>query len=520
MFNSSGIYRISSAANALGYKPYWLDLNSFKDTTGGKVINSQNDLYSFGSRISQKSKLFNRFVWEPVNYEGFKKITYNSTDQKNSELMTGIFKNIPKDIPVVATHVWPAQAAVHAGMERVVNAIPDNWPMALHLAEGSIHTVQTHSSLLGYRMLNGMDGRRILKPMPADSIMYTGHYIDHELVSNIDNDCAARIMRAKKKRPVRFLLTIGGAGAQREIFSAIISFLMPYIKAGKAVLYINVGDYKEAWDELTGNVSELNKEAVLHFDRWDDTKNFANEAKGYIKDMFSQTHMAKRTVLSFVGIFLMGFAISLFSLSNFGVDPYTSMNMNISSVVGMSFGTYQLIVNAVILLVALIVAHRGLIGVGTAFNMVLVGYTCDFFEKLLSPLVSGVFAQRIVLLVVAVVLMCFATSLFFTADIGVGAYDTVAFMITQRTKVPMKVTRVITDVSVVLIGLVVSGGLAAVFKGNFSEIKNIGIGTVITAFCTGPLVTFFNKHVSEKILNVDYGRVGKKLLASLSKKQG
>lgn len=116
--------------------------------------------------------------------------------------------------------------------------------------------------------------------------------------------------------------------------------------------------------------------------------------------------------------------------------------------------------------------------------------------------------------------MCFATSLFFTADIGVGAYDTVAFMITQRTKVPMKVTRVITDVSVVLIGLVVSGGLAAVFKGNFSEIKNIGIGTVITAFCTGPLVTFFNKHVSEKILNVDYGRVGKKLLASLSKKQG
>ena len=277
-----GHYRISmaiaSAANALGYKPYWLDLNSFKDTTGGKVINAQNDLYSLGSRISQKSKLFNRFVWEPVNYEGFKKITYNSTDQKNSELMTGIFKNIPKDIPVVATHVWPAQAAVHAGMERVVNAIPDNWPMALHLAEGSIHTVQTHSSLLGYRMLNGMDGRRILKPMPADSIMYAGHYIDHELVSNIDNDCAARIMRAKKKRPVRFLLTIGGAGAQREIFSAIISFLMPYIKAGKAALYINVGDYKEAWDELTGNVSELNKEAVLHFDRWDDTKNFANEA--------------------------------------------------------------------------------------------------------------------------------------------------------------------------------------------------------------------------------------------------
>ena len=126
-----------------------------------------------------------------------------------------------------------------------------------------------------------------------------------------------------------------------------------------------------------------------------------------------------------------------------------------------------------------------------------------------DALVSGAFAERIVLLAVAVVLMCFSSSLFFTANVGVGAYDTLAFMITQKTKVPMKVTRVITDVSVVLIGLAVSGGLAAVFKGNFSEIKNIGIGTVITAFCTGPLVTFFNKHVSEKILNVNYERVGK-----------
>lgn len=74
-----GHYRISmaiaSAANSMGYKPYWLDLNSFPDTTGTKVISAQNDLYSLGSRISQKSKAFNKFIWEPVNYEGFRKIT-------------------------------------------------------------------------------------------------------------------------------------------------------------------------------------------------------------------------------------------------------------------------------------------------------------------------------------------------------------------------------------------------------------------------------------------------------------
>ena len=145
-----GHYRISmaiaSAANHLGYKPYWMDLNSYSETTGGKVIEAQNKLYSMGSRISGKSKVFNKAVWEPMNYEGFRKLSYNASDQMNAELMTPVFRNVPKDIPLVATHVWPAQAAVHAGMKHVVNAIPDNWPMALHLAEGSLHRPDRHTS--------------------------------------------------------------------------------------------------------------------------------------------------------------------------------------------------------------------------------------------------------------------------------------------------------------------------------------------------------------------------------------
>lgn len=139
-----GHYRISiamaSCARALGFTPYWLDLASF-DATGSKMIREQNDMYSLASRISQKSKLFNKFVWEPLNSEGFKKITYNAKDQKNSELLVPIFKNIPKDVPYIATHVWPSQGAIHAGMTNVVNAIPDNWPMGLHLSEGAHHAV-------------------------------------------------------------------------------------------------------------------------------------------------------------------------------------------------------------------------------------------------------------------------------------------------------------------------------------------------------------------------------------------
>jgi len=276
-----GHYRISmamaSAAKALGFKPYWLDLNSFPKTTCTKVISAENDLYSLGSRLS-KNKLFNKFVWEPVNYELFRKLTYNSSDQKNAELMAPVYQNIPKDIPVVGTHAWPSQAAVHAGMKYVVNAIPDNWPMALHLSEGSVHTIQTRNSYMGYRILNGMDKDRVLKPMPDDALVYTGHYIDHELVSNIESDCEKRMNRKYEGKPMRFLLTIGGAGAQADIFEAIIKYLLPYIKENKAALYVNVGDYKNVWNELTSKIPEMKELSTEHFEDFKEASNFAKDA--------------------------------------------------------------------------------------------------------------------------------------------------------------------------------------------------------------------------------------------------
>lgn len=279
-----GHYRISmamaSAARKMGFTPLWLDLNSFPETLCTKIISSQNELYSKASRISQKSRLFNKLVWEPLNYEGFRKITYNYGDQKNAELMVPLFNDLPKDVPYIATHVWPSQAAIHAGLTNVVNAIPDNWPMALHLSEGALHTVQTPSSFWGYRTLRGFNKDKVLNPMGENDLVYIGHYVDDEMVSNIESDCAKRVDRIKNGRPVRFLLSIGGAGAQGDYFAGLIKTLVPLVKENKAALYLNIGDYFSTWDMFRSKIPELEKLATLHFDNWDETKRIAEDALG------------------------------------------------------------------------------------------------------------------------------------------------------------------------------------------------------------------------------------------------
>ena len=276
-----GHYRIAmamaSAAHALGYTPLWFDLMGFPETTCTKLIAHQNNLYSMGSRLSQKSRLFNKLYWEPLNSEGFRKLTYNAADQKASELMVAPYGDLPRDMPFIGTHVWPAQAAVHAGLTRVVNAIPDNWPMALHLAEGATHTVQTPSAYYGYKALRGMDKRRQLCPMPEGSLYYTGHYIDHELVLNIPFDCAKRCERAQGAGPIRYLLTVGGAGAQQDLFRGIVEHLLPYVEAGKAALLVNVGDHASVWDALKKAVPQL-AQAVEHFNDFNSVATFADAA--------------------------------------------------------------------------------------------------------------------------------------------------------------------------------------------------------------------------------------------------
>jgi len=274
-----GHYRISialaSCAKALGYEPYWFDLASF-DATGSKMIRYQNDLYSKASRISQKSKLFNKFFWEPLNSEGFRQITYNSKDQKNAELLAPLYHDLPKDIPFIATHVWPSQGAIHAKLTHVVNAIPDNWPMALHLSEGAIHVVQTPFAYLGYKMLNGM-AKKPLKGIPDSDLYEVGHYVDHELVANIEKDVENRVKRIQNGEPVRILMSVGGAGAGAKYFLQIIQHLLPLVEAKKVALFLNLGDHLDMFEYLKKHIDAFDSKVVKFFDEYSKLNEFVND---------------------------------------------------------------------------------------------------------------------------------------------------------------------------------------------------------------------------------------------------
>ena len=171
-------------------------------------------------------------------------------------ILVPIFSDIPKDTPYIATHVWPSQGAIHANMTHVVNAIPDNWPMALHLSEGAMHTVQTPFAYLGYKMLNGF-AKKPLQGIPEDKLKMVGCFVDHELLVDLENDNKRRIARCQNNKPLRILMTVGGAGAGFDMFYAMIKHLLHLVKEKKVSLFINFGDHLTVYEKLLKKIKDF-----------------------------------------------------------------------------------------------------------------------------------------------------------------------------------------------------------------------------------------------------------------------
>ena len=154
----------------------------------------------------------------------------------------------------------------------------------------------------------------------------------------------------------------------------------------------------------------------------------------------------KRTGGMVLGILFIGLCVSFLRLSQFGVDPFSAMNLGISGFIGWSFGTWQLLVNAIILVVVFFQA-RSCIGLGTIINMVFVGYIADFICYVANDVVQIQMnlPLRILALLLAQLMASMGVALYMVADMGIAPYDSVAIIIEKLThqKIPFHKARIL-----------------------------------------------------------------------------
>ncbi|WP_431805157.1 YczE/YyaS/YitT family protein [Microbacterium sp. bgisy203] len=194
-----------------------------------------------------------------------------------------------------------------------------------------------------------------------------------------------------------------------------------------------------------------------------------------------------RLIWVVIGVLVIGLGRGLLKAINVGVDPYTAANIGISNLIGWDLGSYQLLSN-IVLFIPMLIWGRKYIGIGSIVNMVFAGYAIQFFAGILTPLVPDdpKPVVTMVLFVVGILVFALGASLYLTAALGTSPYDALAPMIVDHTGAKYRVVRTVQDVFFLL--------LAVVFQGA------IGVGTIVTAFFTGPLIEFFTQKVSTPLM--------------------
>lgn len=207
----------------------------------------------------------------------------------------------------------------------------------------------------------------------------------------------------------------------------------------------------------------------------------------------------RRIFMSLFGVIICAISVGIFKIAALGVDPFQSLMSGLDKLIPISFGTLYVIVNLVLLSFSLIVDRHN-IGIATFINLFLLGYITEFtYSFLQTVLPNPSMITRVICLIVGIVIICFGSAFYMTADLGVSTYDAVAIVLAYKWKVAkFKFCRITTDLICVISGIVIYllGG------GTWKEIPTIvGIGTIVTAFFMGPLIELFNDKIARPFLN-------------------
>lgn len=174
------------------------------------------------------------------------------------------------------------------------------------------------------------------------------------------------------------------------------------------------------------------------------------------------------------GLFLFAFGIVLQLESGLGLSPWDVLNQGIADKTALSFGTANVAVALVVLVLAWALGAR--IGPGTVANAILIGLMVDGLLAIpaVDSLSEAPLAARIVMMVVGIVTIGIGTGFYIGAGMGAGPRDSLMLVTSRRTGVRIGVTRAAIEIAATVVGFALGG--------------TVGVGTLAFAFGIGPAV--------------------------------
>lgn len=180
-------------------------------------------------------------------------------------------------------------------------------------------------------------------------------------------------------------------------------------------------------------------------------------------------------ILAAVSLFVNGFGVYLTIQANLGAAPWDVLNLGVSHTFNMLYGNASVSISLLILLIDILLKEP--IGIAMFIDAVVVGKAVDFFNWIhaVSPATS--LWHGIPMMLIGLFILAYTQYGYMIACLGCGPRDTLLVGLSKRLKK--------LPIGAVSIGLLSAATLIGWLLGG-----PVGIGTLICAFATGPIMQF------------------------------
>ncbi len=201
-------------------------------------------------------------------------------------------------------------------------------------------------------------------------------------------------------------------------------------------------------------------------------------------------------LLAAVSLFVNGFGVYLTIQANIGANPWDVLSLGMAGTLGILYGTASVIVSFSILGIDILL--REPIGIAMFIDSIVVGKSVDFFNRLnLVPRCNSI-GLGIILMLLGLTIAAYTQYTYMIASLGCGPRDTLLVALSKRAKkIP---------IGAISIGLLSVATLIGWLLGG-----PVGIGTLISALTTGPIMQMAFKSVKFDAATVHHQRIDESL---------
>lgn len=185
--------------------------------------------------------------------------------------------------------------------------------------------------------------------------------------------------------------------------------------------------------------------------------------------------IAANSLKAFIALIINGLGVFLTIHASIGAGPWDVLNLGLSKTLGILYGNASISVSLIILIIDICMKEP--IGTAMFIDAFTVGKAVDFFDRLNIVPQPASLPGSIVMMLIGLTIMGYTQYLYMDACLGCGPRDTLLVGLAKIFhKIPIGVVSIMMLSMATFVGYLLGGP--------------VGIGTLICAFCSGPIMQF------------------------------